>query len=125
MWGRLQPASACGVASARLPQVPASRSSGTEVPRRLKPAPHGLSLYSANQSTRFGRLSWGDDDSKEIADFQDQEANILSKTWQDHALQHSYLRSNRSERVPFWLDSVWRAVVPHGFAVAVGSARLM
>jgi len=38
-------ASACGVASARLPQVPASRSGGTEVPRRLKPAPHGLSLY--------------------------------------------------------------------------------
>src|SRR5437899_2043146 len=47
MWGRLI---ACGVASARLPQVPASRSSGTEVPRRLKPAPQGLSLYSANLS---------------------------------------------------------------------------
>jgi len=34
------------------------------------------------KSTWFGRLSWGDDDSKEIADFQDQEANILTKTWQ-------------------------------------------
>jgi len=39
-WGRL---SACGGSSARLPQVPARLSSGTEVPRRLKPAPHCLS----------------------------------------------------------------------------------
>ena len=35
-----------------------------------------------SKSTWFGRLSWGDDDSKEVADFQDQEANILTKTWQ-------------------------------------------
>ena len=46
-WGRLQP---CGESSARLSQVPACLSSGTEVPRRLKPAPHCLSTNSANLS---------------------------------------------------------------------------
>jgi outer membrane receptor protein involved in Fe transport len=34
------------------------------------------------KSNWFGRLSWGDDDSKEIDSFPDQEANILTKTWQ-------------------------------------------
>ncbi len=37
------------------------------------------------KSTWFGRLGWGDDDSKEIANFADQEANILTKTWQTMA----------------------------------------
>ncbi len=34
------------------------------------------------KSNWFGRLSWGDDDSKELDSFPDQEANILTKTWQ-------------------------------------------
>ena len=38
----------------------------------------------------IGRLSWGDDDYKEIADFQDQEANILTKTWQTLLSQHPH-----------------------------------
>ena len=41
-----------------------------------------IDYLESTKSTWFGRLSWGDDDSKEIADFQDQEANILTKTWQ-------------------------------------------
>src|SRR2546426_2640135 len=41
-----------------------------------------IDFLETTKSTWFGRLSWGDDDSKEIADFPDQEANILTKTWQ-------------------------------------------
>lgn len=43
---------------------------------------HRMDYLENTKSTWFGRLSWGDDDSKEIADFPDQEANILTKTWQ-------------------------------------------
>src|SRR5260370_33781317 len=42
MGARFPPVVSLGGASARLPQVPAYLSIGTEVPRRLKPAPHLL-----------------------------------------------------------------------------------
>src|SRR6266481_2393839 len=42
-----------GGASARLPQVPACLSSGTEVPRRLKPAPHFVTNHTLRRNPQF------------------------------------------------------------------------
>ncbi len=41
-----------------------------------------MDFLENNKSTWFGRLSWGHDDSKEIADFPDQEANISPRLGQ-------------------------------------------
>jgi hypothetical protein len=44
-----------------------------------------MDFLENTKSTWFGRLSWGDDNAHEIADFVDQEDNILTKTWQGMA----------------------------------------